>query len=424
MRLAIAYAAFLSVLTSWAADFNTAFSDSTLRIDYVLSGIPDAPAISLKGLSGYGQWAGRRHNLKKPLYAGNADVTVTSQQGDTLYANSFSSLFNEWLDLGLDVPSTGDCPVLVPMPREKVKVTARLINRWHKPMAKIEHVVDPADILIRRQNKALPHTYVHKADYDGTHIGVAFLAEGYTAEQMDEFFKDAADAADAILSHAPFDKYADRIDFIAVPTPSAQEGVSVPKKGLWLDTAFGSHYSTFYSDRYLTSPELFKMYDALANIPAQHIIILANTPEYGGGGIYNSYTLSSAKHATFRPVIVHEFGHSFGGLSDEYFYVGDILDNTYPLDAEPWEPNITTLVDFESKWKGMLKEGTPVPTPTEKASECPIGVYEGGGYASKGVYRPADVCRMRVNEVPEFCPVCKAALERVILFYTQEIGEY
>lgn len=423
MRGALSLLAFFSALTALASDFSSAFSDSTLRIDYVLSGTPDNAAISLKGLNKYAHWAGRRHNLEKPLYAGNADVTVTSLSGDTLYANSFSSLFNEWLDLGLDVPSTGDCPVLVPMPKQKVKVTARLLDRWHKPTAVIEHVVDPEDILIRNQSSSLPYSYVHKATYDGPHIGVAFLAEGYTAEQMDEFFDDAKTAAEAILGHKPFDKYADRIDFIAVPTPSAQSGVSVPKKGLWLDTAFGSHYSTFYSDRYLTSPELFKMYDALANVPAHHIIILANTPEYGGGGIYNSYTLSSSKHPTFHPVIVHEFGHSFGGLADEYFYEGDILDNTYPLDAEPWEPNITTLKDFGSKWEGMIKEGTPVPTPVDEADKYPVGVYEGGGYSAKGVYRPADVCRMRVNEVPEFCPVCQKALQRIILFYTEPLQD-
>jgi len=422
MRIAIAYAALLAAASSWAADFDQAFTDSTLRIDYVMSGTPGDVSIGLKGMSRYAHWAGRRHNLEKPLYAGNGDIAVTTLDGDTLYTQSFSSLFNEWLDLGINVPSTADCPVLVPMPREKVKVTARLLDKRHEPAARIEHIVDPADILIRRRSQnPLPHTYVHRGTTDGPHIGVAILAEGYSADEMESFLNDARTAADAILSHEPFDKYADRIDFIAVHTPSAQSGVSVPKDSLWLDTAFGSHFSTFYSDRYLTSPELFKMYDALANIPAQHLIILANTPEYGGGGIFNAYTLTASKHPAFRPVVVHEFGHSFGGLADEYFYAGDTFDDTYPLDVEPWEPNITTLTNFASKWKDMLEKGTPVPTPADQADQYPVGVYEGGGYSFHGVYRPADICRMRTNDAPEFCPACKEAIERIIKFYTEPL---
>ena len=108
------------------------------------------------------------------------------------------------------------------------------------------------------------------------------------------------------------------------------------------------------------------IHDALAGIPYEHIIILANTKEYGGGGIYNSYTLTTAHHPMFRPVVVHEFGHSFGGLADEYFYDNDVMTDTYPLDVEPWEQNISTQVDFASKWKDMLTNGTPIPTPTKE----------------------------------------------------------
>lgn len=422
MRVVIAFAALLAAASTWAAEFSQTFADSTLRIDYVLSGRPTDVGISLKGMSRYGGWAGRRHNLERPLYAGNGDVTVTTLEGDTLYANSFSSLFNEWLDLGIDVPSTGECPVTVPMPRSRVKVTARLLSKRHEPVAVVEHIVDPADILIReRGGYHAPYSYIHKGAYDGPRIGVAIMAEGYTATEMDDFKADAREAVDAILSHQPFAQYADRLDFIAVETPSRQSGVSIPKDSLWLDTSFGSHFSTFYSDRYLTSANLFDMHDALASVPAQHIIILANTPQYGGGGIFNAYTLTAAKHPAFRPVVVHEFGHSFGGLADEYFYEGDTFDDTYPLDIEPWEPNITTMTDFGSKWQPLLAPSTPVPTPADRADEFPIGVYEGGGYSFRGVYRPADTCRMRKNDVPEFCPACRSALERAILFYTQPI---
>ena len=120
-----------------------------------------------------------------------------------------------------------------------------------------------------------------------------------------------------------------------------------------------------------------------------------------------------------QPVVVHEFGHSFGGLADEYFYDNDVMTDTYPLDIEPWEQNISTQVDFAAKWKDMLSENTPVPTPAEVSENYPTGVYEGGGYSAKGIFRPAENCRMRTNEYPAFCPVCQRALRRIIEFYTE-----
>ena len=151
--------------------------------------------------------------------------------------------------------------------------------------------------------------------------------------------------------------------------------------------------------------------------PYEHIIILANTDVYGGGGIYNSYTLTTAHHPMFKPVVVHEFGHSFGGLADEYFYEDDVMTDTYPLDVEPWEQNISTQVNFASKWKDMLPLGTPIPTPIAERKKYPVGVYEGGGYSAKGIYRPAYDCRMKTNGYPEFCPVCQRAIRRMIEFY-------
>ena len=118
--------------------------------------------------------------------------------------------------------------------------------------------------------------------------------------------------------------------------------------------------------------------------------------------------------------MVHEFGHSFGGLADEYFYDNDVMTDTYPLSVEPWEQNITTQVDFSAKWQDMLAQGTPVPTPADKAKDYPVGVFEGGGYSAKGIFRPAYNCRMRTNEYPEFCPVCQRTLRRIIRFYTEE----
>jgi hypothetical protein len=208
-------------------------------------------------------------------------------------------------------------------------------------------------------------------------------------------------------------------NIIAVASPSADSGVSIPSKGEWKETAFLSHFNTFYSDRYLTTTHLKLIHDALAGIPYEHIIILANTENYGGGGIYNDFTLTAAHHPMFRPVVVHEFGHSFGGLADEYYYEGDVMDDTYPLSVEPWEQNITTRVSFASKWQDMLKPGTPIPTTAKQRNDYSVGLYEGAGYSGKGIYRASYDCRMRSNGCPVFCPVCQRALHRIIDFYTK-----
>jgi hypothetical protein len=189
---------------------------------------------------------------------------------------------------------------------------------------------------------------------------------------------------------------------------------------VWKHTALHSHFDTFYSDRYLTTSRVKAVHNTLAGIPYEHIIILANTDVYGGGGIYNSYTLTTTHHPEYEAVVVHEFGHSFAGLGDEYAYeTEDVLSDTYPFDVEPWEQNITTRADFASKWEDMLAPHTPVPTPLTQKQDYPTGVYEGAGYSMKGIYRPAFDCRMRTNEHPDFCPVCQRAIGRMIDFYTE-----
>ena len=124
--------------------------------------------------------------------------------------------------------------------------------------------------------------------------------------------------------------------------------------------------------------------------------------------VSNNYADIESQHFydMFRQVLVHEFGHSYAGLGDEYYY-DDGYETMYPADTEPWEPNLTTKVDFQSKWADML------PDPTGQ-----VGLFEGGGYQSKGVFRPAQECRMKVNEVENFCPVCSRAIIRITDFYT------
>lgn len=422
--LSAAFAGLIAQPLSAAVDFDKYFCDSTLRIDYIFSGKKGASAVSVDGLEYQPGWAGRRHRLDYVPFEGNLQVIVKdSASGDTIYVNSYSSLFQEWLhtpEAELH-PISMENTFIVPAPRNEADITVTLFDNRREPMAATTHHVTPGDILIRRPDTSRPtgHRYIHKSGSPKEKIDVAILAEGYTTEEMDSFYVHAEKAVASILSHEPFKSRADEFNFVAVASPSKESGVSVPKNGQWKDTAFSSHYSTFYSDRYLTTTAVKSIHDALRGIPYEHIVILANEYEYGGGGIYNFYTLTTARNPQFWPVVTHEFGHSFGGLADEYFYAGgDVMDETYPLDIEPWEPNITTLTDFDKKWKDMVP-GIKIPTPVEGTPKGKVGVFEGGGYRTHGVYRPVDTtCRMRFNDAEGFCPVCQRAITTLIDFYT------
>lgn len=407
-----------------AQSFSDYFTEQTLRLDYLFVGNASHQSVSLRELSRLPGWAGRRHHLSKLPLKGDGQICVRDKASEKeIYCTSFSSLFQEWLDTEESQRLTKgfENTFLVPFPLRPVEIEVTLFDAKGAVASTFCHTVDPNDELIKQKGLkgVMPHKYIWKGGDVQQCIDVAILAEGYTEQEMDRFYVDAEIACESLFNHEPFRAMKERFNIVAVATPSLESGVSVPRLGEWRRTAFSSHFSTFYSDRYLTTSDVRSIHDALAGIDYEHIIILANTDEYGGGGIYNAFTLTTAHHKDFRPVVVHEFGHSFGGLADEYFYENDAMTDTTPLDVEPWEQNITTQVDFASKWEDMLKKGTPIPTSPKESKNYPVGVYEGGGYSTKGVYRPADYCRMRVNEWPEFCPVCQRALRRLIDFYTQ-----
>ncbi|MBO5808390.1 MAG: peptidase M64, partial [Bacteroidales bacterium] len=389
----------LFVIFFAAVSFGLSAQDQTLRVDYMFSGTDKSVEISLDELYRYDGWAGRRTNLTEVPVRGNGQICMTDvQTGDTLYRMSFSTLFQEWqtTEEATKVRKSFENVFLLPMPTTKAKVNVHLYDFFGNIVASLGHIVDPSDILIRHLNPQAPdHRYLLRSGTPQEKIDVAIVAEGYTAEEMDMFYADAQTAMEAILKHEPFGQYRGRFNFVAVGLESQESGVSVPGEGEWKDTALKAHFNTFYMDRYLTTLRLKNMHDKLCGVPYEHIVILANTDTYGGGGIYNSYTLTTAHHPAFKPVVVHEFGHSFAGLADEYYYDDQYVEYYYP-GTEPWEQNITTLADFESKWKDMLDAGE-------------AELLEGAGYQSKGVYRPAKDCRMHTNRPDSFCPVCQRA---------------
>lgn len=383
--------------------------DRTLRVDYMFSGTSRSSSISVSELVSLDGWHGRRVNLKRIPVEGNGRLTMTdAATGDTLYRMSFSSLFQEWqaTEEATRVTRSFENVFLVPMPARMARISLELSDNRAHVVAQHSFEVDPGDILIRPVRQDTPYKYIRRSGSSKECIDVAIVAEGYTKSGMKTFYKDAETAVDALLEHEPFASMKDRFNFIAVACESRDSGVSVPRRGDWRRTAVSSHFDTFYSDRYLTTLHLKDLHNILSGIPYEHIIILANTNTYGGGGIYNSYTLTTAHHPLFRPVVVHEFGHSFGALADEYYY-DDQYEEYYVEEIEPWEQNITTMADFSSKWEDMVgRDG--------------VGLHEGGGYRSKGVWRGCEDCRMKTNTAPAFCPVCQRAIARMTEFYTVE----
>ena len=466
-RLLISLIIVISGLAGYAQSFDEWFNDSTLRLDYVFAGNNHDQQIYLEQMSVTPQWAGRKGRLTEVPLKGNGQLTVKDHAtGQPLYIHTFSTLFQEWqaTEEATQVNRAFETSYNVPMPQQPVDITVTLTDFHGKVVASMTHTVDPTDILIRQLgDNGIPYHYVWKGktlpkqekavdqpgkrDYTPTEgpldgdpditecIDLAIVAEGYTHAQMGKFYSDCQRAVDALFAREPFKSLKNRFNVVAVAAESLEGGPSVPHLGRWRHTAVSTNYDTFYSDRYLTTRDIHHLYDLLSGVPFEHIIVLVNSDTYGGGGIYNQVMVTTSDHPTFAQVLVHEFGHSYAGLGDEYFY-DDAYETMYPADTEPWEPNLTTLVDFQSKWADMLPKGTAIPTPPDpkvpnyrkitnekeqrllNAATQRVGVFEGGGYQSKGVYRPAQECRMKVNEVEDFCPVCARAIQRITDFYT------
>lgn len=429
MRNFILFLTFLTQITTIKAQFfERNFENNTLRLDYIFAGTNNTQNIFLSEIIKEPEWYGRRKNMDQLPLEGNGQITMTdAESGDTIYRTSFSTLFQEWqsTEEARRVQKAFENTYLVPFPLRKTIVNIKLFDTHKQVCTSMSHMVDPKDILIKRMGyeNRTPYKYVMKNGTSSEKIDVVFVAEGYTEEMMPQFYADVDSACTSLFLHEPFRSMKDRFNIIALHSVSKDNGASHPKEREWKNTAIKSNYDTFYSDRYLTTSHIKDLHNLLAGIPYEHIIILANSNIYGGGGIYNSYTLTTSRNPKFAPVVVHEFGHSFGGLADEYDYHNEDEETMYPADTEPWEQNITTLHDFKSKWLDLVPRNTKIPTPIKsntKVNTTTIGVYEGAGYQDKGVYRPALDCRMRTNEAGEFCPVCQRAIKRIIEFYTNE----
>lgn len=407
-----------------ASSYSDFFIDKACRVDFHFCGNARQTTVYLDNVKQEPFWGGRRNHLDSDLNLGDFRFRVLdSLTQKVIYINGFDALFREWQSTPEASRTNKSFEQVIQFPFPKKTVTLLIekridLNRWEELL---RYNLSPDDQLIEKRNpRQVPVKTICKTAPSDKAIDIAVIAEGYTSAEQEKFYKDAQRLVDNLCTHEPFASNKNRINMYAIAAPSEDSGVSIPQDSVWKNTAVGSNFYTFYEPRYLTTLNVKKVYDYAALVPYDAIYVLVNTSRYGGGGIYNFYTLVTADNKYTTQVSVHEFGHSFGGLADEYFYdKQDVLTDMYDLKKEPWEPNITTLVEFDKKWKTDLPKGTPIPTPSTDQYKGKVGVFEGGGYLTKGMFRPSFDCRMRTNSYPEFCPVCRKAIERMIRFLTE-----
>jgi hypothetical protein len=452
--------------------FQTYFTEQALRIDFYQAGNKDQETIIIDELYLENHWAGNPSNLIDTLNLGHYLFNVYSTRTNQLiYSYGFGTLFMEWQTTSEAYAGSNKVmggSIRMPFPRDSVEI--RFFNRDSlNTFSQLidQFIVDPSSNNINRENRAngIKIISIQQSGPIDKMIDLAILGEGYTPEESETFEDDVNSATEILFSVEPFKSYRNRFNIYGLLRTSKESGVDDPSSELYVNTAMNFTFNTFGSDRYLMSTDYISINDITSAVPSDVILIIINTEKYGGGGIYNLYS-STAIHNTYtKNIILHEMGHSFGGLGDEYYTSDIAYHDFYPTHLEPWEPNLTILSDLKKlKWNHLLSRGISIPTSWSQEKydagadrylkllneynqsiddadkkkklrleyqdsvrlfferhkqKNKIGAFEGGGYKAKGIYRPALDCIMFSNRIQEYDLVCQKAIEKRIIFLTQ-----
>ena len=424
MRILLAFILTICTLSSSGQNiFENYFNDKVLRVDFMLAGNSQKTLVYPVGMKEEPFFGGSRENLIDPFDYGNFKYEVfDAAENRLIYSRGFCTLFQEWqttIEAKTMERSFYEVATM-PFPKNKIRFVLSLRERNGIFTKLYETLIDPTDYYIRNEkpvNAAV--TRIYGSGNPQKCVDLAFVAEGYTADEMAKFREDVKKMADVLFSEAPFSDYRDKINIWAVEAISVDSGTDIPGDKVYLNTVLNSSFYTFGTDRYLTTQDIKSVNDYAAAAPHDNIIVLINSNKYGGGGVYNYYSGTTAGHPLSPKVFIHEFGHGFAGLADEYYSSDVAYNEFYPLNVEPWEPNITTIVNFDSKWKKIVAKETPMPTPAEDKYKNTTGLFEGGGYSVKGIFRPEMDCRMKSNGPKGYCTVCREAIKKMIEFYTE-----
>ena len=464
------------------AAFERAFEDATLRVDYYHGGNSTTEFAAWdRSIRQPGIWAGSRVHLLDPFAVGRTLVEVRDAgSGDLLFSKRSDSYYAEYRTTALAASGAERVyheSALIPLPRRKVQfsVSVRQRDRSQKPLLTV--AIDPANPGSISNEPLPPGVLVVQAHRSGDpheKVDVAILGEGYARDDEAKFRADLARFTATLFRQEPFRSSRDRFNVRGVWFPSPETGADEPARGVWRDTALGTRFDSLGLERYLLTEDNRSLRAIAAHVPYDTVYVMVNTPRYGGGGIYNLFCTFTTDNQWSPYVFLHEFGHSFAALADEYYASNVAYTEFFPRGVEPIEPNITALLDPQAlKWADLLTPGTPIPTPWDKAefdaeemafqkrrealndaitaatnSEAPgaevsrlkadaeaasqahvarvdtrikrnplanqVGAFEGAGYTSQGLYRPALDCIMFSRGDKPFCPVCHRAIARTI----------
>ncbi len=465
-------------LAQQGVTFEDYFVDSTLRIDYYHTGDARDEFLTVDQMLRQGPWAGNPRKLLDPFGRGHYYVKMYDASTNTLlYSRGYDAYFDEYRtteSAGKGIKRTYHESVLVPCPRKPVRVVIESRDPRNEFHPFFTHQVDPADYhIVAPMPDARDKVFsVLKSGAPHSNLDLVFVAEGYTAEEEDTFKADLEKYKAILLSLEPYKSHAGQINISGIFRPSAESGVTQPREGIFRNTAVRSTFNALDTDRYLLTEENRVLRDIASAAPYDVLCVMVNSSRYGGGGLYGDYTIFTAHNALSQTVFLHEFGHGFAGLGDEYYASDVSYVDFYPRGVEPVEPNLTALLDpSKLKWKDLVVPGTAIPTEWGKAEydslqkamadigrqrrggpsrdttgsqrkelddqlrlmrqrvsdiltngpqKNTVGAFEGAGYTSQGLYRPAVNCMMFSNEQKALCKVCERAVATMITHYVGE----
>jgi hypothetical protein len=413
---------FLFSNASFSQDFDVFFYEKTLRIDYLHSGCQNTEKLELKKLFSYPTWPYAKKTSLDFDY-GMFRVEVYDSISNTLiYELQFSSLFGEYIYSEKAKTEQADFEesILIPLPKNSIRLDWYIRERNGIFKAVTSMHINPESSVIEAfsSESNYPSQAIYNSGNPKEMLDIVLIPDGYTMDEMPNFRSTADSIVSYLFATEPIGEHANAINIWTVEAPSLESGISDPNQNISKETAINCSFNTLESDRYLMCLNYYRLMDVALNTPFDAIIIVCNTEKYGGGGIYRHYATCAANNEFLAYLVTHEIGHSIFGLADEYYTSEVGVEAFYNTETEPWEPNITSLVNFSAKWEDMLDSTIPVPTPNTWDYVDVIGLFEGAGYMAKSLYRPSYDCTMKSIKFNYFCPVCKKAIKQMIESYT------
>ncbi len=408
-------------------------------------------------------WAGSPGNNVDSTGFGSYRFEVRDTTGRVVFSRGYSPIYAEWMTTSEAATENHTFHESLRFPaltaRSDIVVFRR--NEENRFVEAWRTRVDPRDMFIDR---SVPARYkpieVERHGDPREKVDVLLLGDGYTAAECSgKFRRDARRMADALFAVQPFKRRRSDFNVWGLCPPSPQSGISRPSTGVHIATPVGATYDVFGSERYVLTMDNRAFRTIASNAPYEYATILVNSKTYGGGGLYNIYSTAAVDNDWANYLFIHEFGHHFAALADEY-YTSPVAYQPPTKIIEPWEPNVTALLDRKSlKWKDLATPGVPIPTPWPKerfetfsralqarrarlrADRRPesemsalfreerafdsalfasathaksIGAFQGANYDANAFYRPAIDCIMFTRDNVPFCPVCSRTIEQVI----------